>query len=48
MPARDYTAEVEHHRRTEMETASDRLLAALRDQHPRIIAHLTRKRSDKP
>lgn len=43
MPSRDYTAEVEHHRRTEMEDASERLLAALCREHPRIIDHLQRK-----
>ncbi len=43
--ARDYTAEVEINLRRNMENSSEQLLAALRDQHPRIIAHLTRKQN---
>lgn len=40
----DHQAMLELNRRREMERASEKLLAALREEHPRIIAHLTRKR----
>ena len=40
----DHQAVLELNRRREMEIASEKLLAALREEHPRIIAHLTRKR----
>lgn len=40
----DHQAVLELNRRREMERASEKLLAALREEHPRIIAHLTRKR----
>lgn len=42
MPSRDYT-EHDRLRRQAMETASERLLAALCREHPRIITHLQRK-----
>lgn len=38
----DY-AEIDRQRRNQMEDASERLLAALCREHPRIIAHLQRK-----
>jgi hypothetical protein len=38
----DNVVAMELERRRTMEIASDRLLAALREEHPRIIAHLTR------
>ena len=43
--ARDYDhqAAIELERRRTMERSSEKLLAALREEHPRIIAHLTRK-----
>ena len=47
MPSRDYTAEVEHQRRTQMEDASERLRAALCREHPRIIDHLQRKQQNR-
>ena len=40
----DHQAVLELNRRREMERSSEKLLAALREEHPRIIAHLTRKR----
>lgn len=43
----DHQAVLELNRRREMEIASEKLLAALREEHPRIIAHLTRKRQPK-
>ena len=48
MPSRDYTAEVEHHRRSQMETASERLLAALWREHPRIMTHLRARHAVPP
>lgn len=40
----DHQAAMEFIRRRQMEIASEKLLAALREEHPRIIAYLTRKR----
>jgi hypothetical protein len=39
----DYVAAMELDRRRRMEVSSERLLDALRAEHPRIIAHLTRR-----
>ena len=43
--ARDYDhqAAMEFIRRRQVEIASEKLLDALREEHPRIVAHLTRK-----
>lgn len=41
----DYT-EHDRARRQALEAASERLLAALWREHPRIVAHLTRNRSN--
>lgn len=47
--ARDYDhqAAMEFIRRRQMEIASEKLLAALREEHPRIVAHLTRKQGER-
>lgn len=42
----DY-AEIDRLRRSQMETASERLLAALCREHPRIIDHLQRKQHNR-
>lgn len=39
----DNVAAMELERRRTMERSSERLLSALREEHPRIVAHLTRK-----
>lgn len=41
----DNVVAMELERRRTMERSSERLLAALREQHPRIIAHLTRNQN---
>ena len=46
-PTRDYTAELELYQRRDMERSSELLLNALRDQHPRIIALLTRQHNER-
>ena len=43
--ARDYTTELEVTQRRNMERSSELLLNALRDNHPRILAHLTRQQN---
>lgn len=40
---RDYIPELELNHRRQMEVSSERLLNALRAEHPHIIAHLTRR-----
>ena len=41
----DNVVAMELERRRTMERSSERLLSALREQHPRIIAHLTRNQN---
>ena len=43
----DNQVAIELERRRTMERSSERLLAALQEQHPRIIAHLKRQQNER-